>query len=470
MKHDPHDFAAVMPMIWPMAEPTGPARSKIDGNWALAMDSLTGLAARARFEERLQARLHAGHARLALLLIDVDYFKQINDGHGHPTGDQILRRLADRMRAGIRRGDLAARLGGDEFAVILEGLADVPAFVARAQALVNRLCQPMKLDGHRLPCSVSAGLAIAEDGSTGLIALMKNADAALYDAKSAGGGQLSVFDADMRAELAQKTEAEARAREAIKNHRIVPFYQPKVDLQTGDIVGFEALMRWKAPDGTVESPGGCPRVLEDPHIARIAIDVMLSRVLADLKKWQEEGVARPVSINLTDSDLRRAGFAEWFLGRISRVGIPTRLIAVEISETVPLARNPAQITRVLHELSEAGIRIALDDFGTGNASLVHLRTLPVDELKIDRQFVAGLETEPDDRAIVASMLALASTLSIEVVAEGIETWRQQDILRSEGCRIGQGYLLGRPKPARSILRLLRRALAGRDPPSLQPTA
>jgi diguanylate cyclase (GGDEF)-like protein/PAS domain S-box-containing protein len=433
----------------------------------LAMsDALTGLANRSHFmtaADRAMKAVNGTAGRLAVLLLDVDDFKQVNDSAGHDAGDALLRAVAVRLQASVRPGDVVARLGGDEFAVMLTGLhgeADLQSIMTRMMA---KLGEPFSHAGRSIACKASIGASLFPDHAGQIEELMKCADIALYEAKARGRGRACLFEPSMLHAWEQEAGMIFRAREAIASEQLVPFYQPKVDLGSGAIIGFEALLRWVRPDGEVILPGAISAAFEYPDLAQEITTRMISCVLKDIRRWLDEGLdVGHVAINVSGADLRNESFPEYLLANLAAAHIPCHRIELEITESVFLGRGAESVERALRSLSKAGIRIALDDFGTGYASLSHLKQFPIDVIKIDQGFVRDLQDDPDDAAIVRAVLNLSYSLGIKTVAEGIETPAQADYLRAGGCHFGQGFLYSPAVPAAKVPRLF--ALS---PPSRQ---
>jgi diguanylate cyclase (GGDEF)-like protein/PAS domain S-box-containing protein len=428
----------------------------------LAMsDPLTGLANRSHFMSAAdRAARQAGETggKIAVLLLDVDDFKQVNDSAGHDAGDALLRAVAARLQASVRPGDLVARLGGDEFAVMLTGLhseADLQAILNR---IIAKLGEPFSHAGRSLVCKASIGASLFPEHAEQIQDLMKCADIALYEAKTRGRGRACTFEPSMLVAWEQEAGMIFRAREAIASDEIVPFYQPKVDLVSGEVIGFEALLRWVRPDGEIVMPAAISAAFEYPDLAQAISARMIGCVLKDIRGWLDQGLdIGHVAINLSGADLRSESFPEQLLASLAAADVPCRHIELEVTESVFLGRGAECVERTLRSLSLSGIRIALDDFGTGYASLSHLKQFPIDVIKIDQRFVRDLQDDPDDAAIVRAVLNLSYSLGIKTVAEGIETVAQAEYLRAGGCHFGQGFLFSPAVPAGEVPALFDRA-------------
>jgi diguanylate cyclase (GGDEF)-like protein/PAS domain S-box-containing protein len=425
--------------------------------WIANHDSLTGLPNRLLFQERLDHMVHPdeGESHFALLLLDIDEFKRVNDTLGHDAGDALLCAFAERLKEAARKDDLVARLGGDEFAVILNGVSDEAEVTAAVDAAMRALRKPWVHAGMVLDCDASIGASIFPKDGHSRAELMKHADIALYVAKASGRGNLKLFHARMRAEMQNRISMLALARDAIEKDWIVPFYQPKVDLKTGEIAGFEALLRWKHPGKGIQGPDTIAAAFEDLTIAAGISDRMIDKVIADVAAWRRKGVEfRHVAINASAAEFHSGDFGERLLKRLAAADVPPHCLQLEVTETVFLGRGADCVERTLKTLSAAGVTIALDDFGTGYASLSHLKQFPVDLLKIDRSFVHELGQSPDAAAIIRAVINLGHSLEIEIVAEGIETAAQEARLVAQGCDYGQGYLYSRAVRAAEVPAIL----------------
>ena len=351
---------------------------------------------------------------------------------------------------------IVARLGGDEFGILLGDVEAEGAVAAVAKDILESLRQPLAHDGHQLSTRATLGIALSDGDAPSAVALFKDADIALYEAKKAGRDGFALFRASMREELEDRVARLGAARAMVAERRIEPWYQPQIDLATGAVVGFEALLRCHDARAGVRGPEALGEAFADPELARELGRLMRERVAADIASWTERGIAfGRVALNVADAEFQGGDFAERFVEFLAAHGVPPAAIEVEVTESVFLGHRGSKAAAALAALSAAGIAIALDDFGTGYASLTLLRSHPVDRIKIDRSFVRDIATSPEGATIVDAVASLARSLGLGVVAEGIETEAQLDHLRSRRCEFGQGYLFARPMPGSRVPYFLR---------------
>ncbi len=425
--------------------------------WMAYHDALTSLPNRALLQDRLDAMVGSIHETEpgALLILDVDNFKTINDTLGHDAGDALLCTFASRLRAALDEGDLVARTGGDEFAIIVKAGSEQDVHVA-AERIFAQLREPFCHEGRLLECGASIGASLIPRDGNNRSEIMKAADIALYAAKASGRARLKLFEPAMLVEVERHQTMIASARRALQRDAIVPHYQPKVSLRTSRIVGFEALLRWRDQFGKMRGPDVLKAAFDDPALSAPLSDRMLEGVLGDVEIWLAAGLDfGHVAINVTAADFRRGSFAERLMGKLEERGVPPACIQIEVTETVFLGRGAGYVEDALKRLSAHGVRIALDDFGTGYASLSHLNQFPVDLLKIDRSFVGEIGCNPDAEAISTTVINLGHCLGLEVIAEGVETRAQEAFLATVGCHTGQGFLYAEALPAAAIPAMLR---------------
>lgn len=413
-------------------------------------DSLTGLPNRAAFQRRLNELSRDPTSRFALMLLDVDDFKLINDTLGHDAGDAVLLAFAERLTDSIRPGDLVARLGGDEFALLVMGMSITQELEAFATRLLERLREPCEHRDKSIRCHASIGAANCS-GSDDAQNILKHADLALYEAKASGRAAYRLYNPAMWSPMIRRREMLCVAASALEGDFIEPYYQPKVDLRTNKIIGFEALMRCCLPGEQAKGPESFAAAFEDSTLALKLSDRLVEGVIEDISSWRAAGLPfGHVAINAALAELRRGDFADRLLARLEQARIPPHWIQVEVTESVLLGREIEHIERTFAELAKSGIKLALDDFGTGFASLTHLKRFPIEIIKIDRSFIRDLQIDAEDGAIVDALIGLGRALKIEVVAEGIETAAQRDFLGALGCAMGQGYLFGSAMPASNV--------------------
>ena len=428
--------------------------------WTASHDPLTRLANRSLFHEKLDHAICSAIAdggAVGLLVLDMDHFKQINDTLGHDAGDMLLQTFAERLRAVVRAQDTVARFGGDEFAIIMPDIAAEQNVTELSRSIQERLREPFVHEGRLLDCRVSMGASVFPKHGRTSEELLKNADIALYASKAGGRDIVSLFEPRMRDDVRRRSSMIQLARNAISDDLIMPYYQPKVDLATRSIVGFEALLRWRTPRGQIGMPGLIEAAFEDLEVAAQISDRMIDRVIADMRRWLDKGIEfHNVAVNASAAEFRRDNFAERVIDRLRRADIPARCFQLEITETVFLGRGAEYVHRALALLHLHGVRIALDDFGTGYASLRHLKQFPVDIIKIDQSFVRDMTADSGDEAIVRAVINLGRSLGIKVVAEGLETAEQERRLIELECDFGQGFLFSRAVAARRVPALLAR--------------
>jgi diguanylate cyclase (GGDEF)-like protein len=436
--------------------------------WRLANhDPLTGLPNRALFQRRLEqavAEARQEGTSAGLLLIDLDDFKDVNDSFGHDAGDALLKETAARLSAMVRAGDTVARFGGDEFAVLLTGLSHPHQAATLAQGMIKRLSQPLSYAGQMIGSRASSGVAIFPDHGTEPAELMKDADIALYRAKADGRNCVVTYSPEMRAATEQRIALRKEMREAISRDQISPFYQPKVCLSTGAIVGFEVLARWRHPTRGLLGPSTFGDAFDDPELATLVGKRLIGKVASDMRRWLDSGLSfGRVAVNLSHAEFIQPGLAEDILRVLDLAKVPTERFEIEITEKVLLDARSDAVSSALQRFRDRGVMIALDDFGTGYASLTHLKQFAVDHIKIDQSFVRDIEEDPDDEAIAMAVIGLGQSLDLQVTAEGVETTGQAQRLREMGCRNAQGYLYAKPMPSAEVPEFLSRRLPAIGP-------
>lgn len=433
---------------------------EIETRWAAEHDPLTGLPNRMLFNKRLDeviARASTEMTRVGLMMLDLDHFKDVNDIFGHDAGDRLLRQFARVLQENIQVEATIARLGGDEFAILLPNMDSPDTLEELAERIFAGLKKPIPLDDRDHDCRSSAGSAIFPVHASNASELFKHADIALYEAKNAGRGKYMSFEPKMKNAMQRRVAMVNIGREAVENHRLIPYYQPQFSLLTGEVLGFEALLRRRDQNGQICPPASIAEAFNDFEVAEAIGIEMLNMIVRDMVAWREAGLDfGSMSINASTSEFRNRDFIGRLIAHADGAGIPRSKFVVEVNEDVFVGRAAPLVGQMITELKQEGFGISLDDFGTGYASLTHLREIPVDALKIDRSFIMDLfgETGNDSGAIVSAIIKLGHSLGMTVVAEGIETRRQADFLKANGCTVGQGFLFGRPAPKSAIDELL----------------
>lgn len=413
-------------------------------------DTLTGLPNRARFNEAIGQATSRTRAGFGLLLIDIDHLKAVNDTMGHPVGDRLIEAVGSRLAA-VAPDGTAYRIGGDEFAVLLPGCDKAGQLRGVAGAILAAMQTPIDCEGTTIVPSVTIGGAIAGEDGADSVTLRQNADFALYHAKETRRGGYVRFKGGLRTSMTRRIQTIRSVGDALGAGRLIPYYQPIVRLDSGEIRGMEALARLRLDDGRVVAAGEFQDALLDPKLAYRISNQMLPAIAADMAQWQRDGLPIPfVGLNVTSADFQKGDLVQRIVRAFERAQLPLEHLVVEITEQVIMGGRRDGVARTMEGLRERGIMVALDDFGTGFASLTHLLDFPVDTIKIDKSFVAGIEGGSRNGAIVEALIGIASRLGIRIVAEGIENEGQARRLTGMGCRLGQGYHYSRPMPADAV--------------------
>ena len=423
-------------------------------------DGLTSLANRRIFVEAIQyeiARARRGERGFAVLYLDLDHFKDINDTLGHPIGDLLLKAVAERLQANVRRTDMVARFGGDEFAVIIVDLTEPEEAALLSSQLLKALSDPFSIQGNEIRSGTSIGIALYGPDSADAETLLAHADVALYRAKSEGRGDYRFFTDAMDAEVRTRVALDAELREAIAAHQLFLLYQPQVEIESGRIVGLEALVRWRHPRRGIVAPGEFIQAAEKSGLIVPLGRWVLREACRQFKVWMDEGIAPDViAVNVSALQFKTPLELERDIAAaLATSDLPPQRLELELTETV-LMDASREHGDVLQRLRDQGVKIAIDDFGTGYSSLDYLRHFPVDRIKIAQEFVVDLGTTPGNTAIVKAALGLARELGLGVIAEGVETQQQLSLLKDWGCLEVQGYYFAKPLPAEEISLLLRR--------------
>jgi diguanylate cyclase (GGDEF)-like protein len=419
-------------------------------------DPLTGLPNRALFQDRfIVAISHASRhqTRLAILYLDIDRFKQINDSLGHTMGDQLLKAAAKRIRQAVRDEDTVARLGGDEFAILIHSLAHAEHAGKVGRKILDVLASPFSLGEREVFVTGSLGIAIYPNDGSDAEALVKNSDTAMYRAKHNGGDGYQFYTASMNSRALELLEIESGLRRALRNQELELYYQPLIELQTGAIYGLEALLRWNHPEKGTLLP---ERFIPTAEVSGLIVPIgawVIREACRQARFWQrQKGVDLVVSVNLSARQFQQPDLIDTIRLALEESRLPPRLLELEITESNAML-DVQRTIRTLHELKEIGVRVAIDDFGTGYSSLSYLKQFPVDTLKLDQSFVRDM-IAPQDAKIVSGVIAMAHSMSLQVMAEGVETLSQLEFLRANECDKLQGYLFSRPLPADSCDRFM----------------
>jgi diguanylate cyclase (GGDEF)-like protein/PAS domain S-box-containing protein len=420
---------------------------------------------------RLMANARAGHAiararrhggLLAILFLDLDNFKHVNDCFGHHVGDLLLREAAWRLKGRVREEDTLARMGGDEIVVLMESLSREEDAAILADNLNAALHAPFSIDGREFFVTASIGIALYPRDGEDIETLLSHADAALYRAKSDGRDRFCFYTSDLTVEATERLLLEADLHRAIERQEFVVYYQPLLDLQTDTVVGVEALVRWCHPEKGLVAPAGFIRLAETTGLIIPLGAWVLNEACRQMRDWRERGVSiSRLAVNLAGAQILRDNVPALVRRTLAEHDLPSHCLTLEVSETFIMDEGQNGYD-ILCKLRELGVKLAIDDFGTGHSSLAYLKRLPINELKIDRAFVDGLPEDSNDAAITRAIIAMASSLGLEILAEGIETEAQRRYLTDLGCHRGQGYLFGRPMTAADLERHLARTAGERD--------
>ncbi len=421
-------------------------------------DALTGLPNRVLFNDRLGQAIYKAKrnkAQIAVFFIDLDHFKQINDSLGHDVGDEVLKNFTHRLQASVREEDTLARMGGDEFMLIMEKLQDPQSAVLLAEKIIEAMKAPMLIDEHHLFLTGSIGISLYPQDGESVQTLIKNADAAMYRAKDEGRNSYQFYTAEMTELAFERVLMESNLRRAVDNEELIVYYQPQIDAKSERIIGMEALIRWEHPELGLVAPNRFLPLAEETGLIVELDHWVMETAMAQMQKWYELGYhPGKIALNLSIKQLQEKEMLSILLEMIEKSGCSMENIELEVTEREMMKKPETSIAR-LHEISKMGISLALDDFGTGYSSLSYLKRLPIDKLKIDQSFVRDLPGDEEDAAITRAVIALAQSLNLEIVAEGVETEGQRDFMLENGCPNIQGYLYARPMPAEEIEKLLR---------------
>ena len=426
-------------------------------------DTLTGLANRSLLQDRLQQALlttASSGQRLAVAFVDLDRFKFINDSLGHHVGDELLKAVAARLKTCVRECDTVARLGGDEFVLLINGHTGPEHVSQMMEKMLAAVAQPWVIQQGEFLISCSIGVALHPDDGEEALTLLKHADSAMYRAKDNGRNNFQFFTRELNALMIEQLELETYLRRALERNQFVLRYQPRVNLATGQIVGAEALLRWRMPQRGTVAPMRFIGLAEETGLIVPIGKWVLQTACAQNKAWQDAGVPPiVVSVNVSPRQFRHESLVQTVAEVLRSTGLEPRYLELELTESMVM-HDPPRLVAMLDELKELGVKIAVDDFGTGYSSLSYLKRFPVDRLKVDRSFVENMTTESDDATIVRTIIALGHNLGLKVVAEGVETAQQARALRAYQCDEAQGFLFARAVASRVLPRLITRSIPG----------
>lgn len=421
-------------------------------------DALTGLANRRLFQEHLTLAVALAQRKtglLAVFFLDLDHFKVINDSLGHTIGDALLRVVAMRLKTHVREGDVIARVGGDEFTVVLQELKKKEDIPAIAQKVLRAIADPVDVDGHRLYVTASIGVAVYPEDGADAETLLKNADNAMYRAKSEGRNTYQMSTEEMSRTMQERLTLESGLHQAMERNEFEVYYQPQIDVFTMKVVGMEALLRWRHPERGIMTPASFLSVAEERGFITVIGDWVLRTACMQARMFRDSGMPEfRVAVNLSARQFREQNLVESIESALKQTNLDPHCLELEITETVAM-ENVDLTVKQLTRLRRTGISIAIDDFGMGHSSLSYLKKFPIDALKIDRNFVEDLPDRVEDAAIVRSVIELAQGLNLRVVAEGVETKQQLDFLKAQKCREVQGFYFGFPVPPHEFQKMLR---------------
>ena len=410
-------------------------------------DALTGLPNRTLLKDRLAKALAEARRqkyKLALLFLDLDKFKDINDSLGHSVGDLVLQEVAARLTTWGREQDTVARLGGDEFLIMLTHVRDVPDAAVATERLMDAMAAEFGVQGRSLSVGCSIGISIFPEHGADSETLIKNADAAMYSAKDSGRNNFRFFTADMNAQVVERLTLEHGLRSALEKGELFLAYQPQMDIATGRITGLEALLRWQHPDLGLVPPDKFIRIAENSGLIVPIGEWVLRTACSQARQWQDEGLpAVTVAVNVSAIQFRREGFCELIRRVLFETGLAPQYLEVELTESLLLLNADVTLS-LLRELKAMGVKLAIDDFGTGYSSLSYLRQFQVSKLKIDRSFIRDVAVKPDEAAITTAIISMAKSLNLKVIAEGVENEAQMSFLRTHQCDEIQGYYFSKP--------------------------
>lgn len=457
--HDP--AGAISHIVGFLADLSARRESEERMRYLTHFDELTGLANRALFKDRLREanlRVRQGGRSLALLHINLDRFKLLNESLGHEVADQLLKHVARRLTSTLPEADTIARLSGDEFAVLFDGYANLSSLARVTSRLLTKLRTPLSVAGHELVVSASVGISLLPDSAREVPALVSQANMAMLHAKHLGGNNFQFFTDSLQASTLERLQLEIQLRKAIEESQLQVFYQPKLNLQTGLMDAAEALVRWRHPDRGMVPPGEFIGLAEETGLIGAIGEFVLRQACWQACEWERQGLEPiRISVNLSVHQLRHGKLVSLVRQVLDETGLAPQYLELELTES-QLLDSVEHIIATFQQLHELGVKLAIDDFGTGYSSLSYLKRFPVDYVKIDQAFIRGLGEGTEDAAIIQAIISMAHSLSLQVVAEGVENQEQLAFLRTHGCDEVQGYLISRPVEADAMLGVLSRSM------------
>jgi len=464
---DSHNEASAL--VYVLADITSRKEAEERIRFLAYFDNLTDLPNRTQFNEQLERTLHEARVtnrKLVMFFLDLDRFKRINDTLGHAAGDQLLQAVAERIRNCVRHCDfltrtggetqsIIARLGGDEFIVVLSDIVRAEDSAIIARRILDVLAEPFGIDNHEVFVSASVGISMYPRDGHDAQALLKNADIAMYHAKDAGRNNYQFYQPSMNAATMERLALESDLRKALERGELELYYQPQVNYRTSKVIGSEALLRWRHPVRGLLLPADFVNLAEEAGLLAPIGEWVLRTACQQTCAWQQSGYGpMHIAVNLSERQFRQNNMIEVVAKALNESGLPPRSLDLELTESI-IMENSKETLATLYELKSMGVKISVDDFGTGYSSLGYLKRFPVDLIKIDHTFVRDLATSADDAAITTAIIAMARSLKLEVLAEGVETPAQAEFLLDRGCNLMQGYMFGRPLPAQKFERLLK---------------